>query len=53
MQIEGITKTTLFEVVDGEMRYNVILGRPWNNEMKVVSLTYHQLLKFPTLEGVK
>nr|XP_016488828.1 PREDICTED: uncharacterized protein LOC107808773 [Nicotiana tabacum] len=50
---EGVTQTTLFEVVDGDMGYNIILGRPWIHEIKVVPLTYHQLLKFPTLEGIK
>lgn len=50
---EGVIKTTLFEVVDSDMDYNIILGRPWIHEMKVVLSTYHQLLKFPTPEGVK
>ncbi|XP_016443009.1 uncharacterized protein LOC107768397 [Nicotiana tabacum] len=50
---DGVMKTTLFEVVDGDMGYNIILGRPWLPEMKVVPSTYHQLLKFPTFEGVK
>ncbi|XP_009795734.1 uncharacterized protein LOC107802522 [Nicotiana tabacum] len=50
---EGGTKTTLFEVVDGNLVYNVILRRPWIHKMKVVPSTYHQLLKFPTLEGIK
>ncbi|XP_070039594.1 uncharacterized protein [Nicotiana tomentosiformis] len=50
---EGVTKTTLFEVVEGDMGYNVILGRPWIHEMKVVPSTYHQMLKFPTLERIK
>ncbi|XP_070050039.1 uncharacterized protein [Nicotiana tomentosiformis] len=50
---EGVMKTTIFEVVDGDMGYNIILGRPWLHEMKVVPLTYHQLLKFPTPEGIK
>ncbi|XP_070032395.1 uncharacterized protein [Nicotiana tomentosiformis] len=26
--VEGVMKTTLFEVVDGDMGYNIILGRP-------------------------
>ncbi|XP_019234581.1 PREDICTED: uncharacterized protein LOC109215031 [Nicotiana attenuata] len=30
---EGVMKTTLFEVVDGDMGYNIILGRPWLHEM--------------------
>ncbi|XP_070040956.1 uncharacterized protein [Nicotiana tomentosiformis] len=51
--VEGVMKITLFEVVDGDMGYNIILGRPWLHEMKVVPLTYHQLLKFLTPEGIK
>ncbi|XP_070046407.1 uncharacterized protein [Nicotiana tomentosiformis] len=51
--VEGVTKTTMFEVVDGDMGYNVILGRSWIHEMKVVPSTYHQLLNFPTPEGIK
>ncbi|XP_070040618.1 uncharacterized protein [Nicotiana tomentosiformis] len=50
---ERVMKTTLFEVVDGDMGYNIILGRPWLHEMKVVSSTYHQFLKFPTSKGIK
>ncbi|XP_019237266.1 PREDICTED: uncharacterized protein LOC109217466 [Nicotiana attenuata] len=50
---EGVTKTTQFEEVDEDMGYNVILGRPWIHEMKVVPSTYQQLLKFPTPNGVK
>ncbi|XP_070047191.1 uncharacterized protein [Nicotiana tomentosiformis] len=50
---EGVMKMTLFEVVDDDISYNIILGRPWLHEMKVVPLTYHQLLKFLTPEGVK
>ncbi|XP_070057534.1 uncharacterized protein [Nicotiana tomentosiformis] len=50
---EGVMKTTLFEVVDLDMGYNIILVRPWLHEIKVVPSTYHQLLKFPTTEGIK
>ncbi|XP_070054982.1 uncharacterized protein [Nicotiana tomentosiformis] len=50
---EGIMKKTLFEVVDGDMGYNIILGRPWLHEMKVMPSIYHRLLKFSTPEGVK
>ncbi|XP_070046419.1 uncharacterized protein [Nicotiana tomentosiformis] len=50
---ERVMKTSLFEVVDGDMGYNIILGRPWLHEMKVVPLTYHQLLKFPKPEEIK
>nr|XP_016478279.1 PREDICTED: uncharacterized protein LOC107799654 [Nicotiana tabacum] len=50
---EGVIKTTLFEVVDGDMGYNIIMGRPWLHEMKVVPSTYNQFLKFLTPEGIK
>ncbi|XP_019256353.1 PREDICTED: uncharacterized protein LOC109234746 [Nicotiana attenuata] len=50
---EGVMKRTLFEVVDGDMGYSIILGRQWLREMKVVPSTYHQLLKFPTPDGIK
>ncbi|XP_070034340.1 uncharacterized protein [Nicotiana tomentosiformis] len=33
---KGVMKMTLFEVVDGDMGYNIIPGRPWLNEMQVV-----------------
>ncbi|XP_019246516.1 PREDICTED: uncharacterized protein LOC109226177 [Nicotiana attenuata] len=51
--VKGVMKMTLFEVVDGDMGYNMILGRPWLHEMKVVPSTYHQLLKFPISKGIK
>ncbi|XP_070034899.1 uncharacterized protein [Nicotiana tomentosiformis] len=38
---EEVTKTTLFEVVDGNMGYNIILSRSWLHEMKVVPSIYH------------
>nr|XP_009598223.1 uncharacterized protein LOC104094071 [Nicotiana tomentosiformis] len=50
---EGVMKTTLSEVVDGDMGYNIIMGRPWLHEMKAVPSTYHQLLKFLTPEGIR
>lgn len=50
---EGVMKTTLFEVLNGNMGYNIILERPWLHDMKVMSSIYHQLLKFPTLERTK
>ncbi|XP_070049267.1 uncharacterized protein [Nicotiana tomentosiformis] len=50
---DRVMKMTLLEVVDGDMGYNIILRRPWLHEIKVVLSTYHRLLKFPNLEGVK
>ncbi|XP_009610551.1 uncharacterized protein [Nicotiana tomentosiformis] len=50
---EGVTKTTLFEVVDDDMVYNIILSSPWLHEMKAVPSMYHQLLKSSTPKGIK
>ncbi|XP_070045710.1 uncharacterized protein [Nicotiana tomentosiformis] len=52
--VEGVMKTAIFEVVDGDMGYNIILGRVWLHEMRAA---YHQHIiscsKFPTAEGIK
>ncbi|XP_075077039.1 uncharacterized protein LOC142163797 [Nicotiana tabacum] len=50
---EGVLKTTLFEVVEGDIGYNIIFGRPWLHDIKDVPSIYHQLLNSPTPEGVK
>ncbi|XP_075097889.1 uncharacterized protein LOC142175208 [Nicotiana tabacum] len=50
--VEGVTKTAMFEIVDGDIGYNMILERPCIHELKAVPSTYHQFLKFPTLEGI-
>ncbi|XP_070045542.1 uncharacterized protein [Nicotiana tomentosiformis] len=39
--VKGVMKTTLFEVVDDDMGYNIILKRPWLHELKVLPSTYH------------
>ncbi|XP_070041291.1 uncharacterized protein [Nicotiana tomentosiformis] len=41
MNTGEVMKTTLFEVLDGDMRYNIILGRSWRHEMKDVPSIYH------------
>ncbi|XP_070015799.1 uncharacterized protein [Nicotiana sylvestris] len=49
---EGVIKDTKFHVVDMEMAYNMILGRPWIHEMDVVPSTLHQVIKFPSPWGI-
>ncbi|XP_070036106.1 uncharacterized protein [Nicotiana tomentosiformis] len=51
--VAGIIQETKFHVIEVDMRYNALLGRPWIHNMRAVPLTLHQVLKFPTLEGVK
>ncbi|XP_026396793.1 uncharacterized protein LOC113291481 [Papaver somniferum] len=43
---------TWFSVVDAPSPYNAIIGRRWVHKLKVVAATYHQYLRFPTLEEV-
>ncbi|XP_019252730.1 PREDICTED: uncharacterized protein LOC109231525 [Nicotiana attenuata] len=49
---EGVVKETKFQVVDMEMSYNMILGRPWIHEMDAVPSTLHQVIKFPSPWGI-
>ncbi|XP_060210454.1 uncharacterized protein LOC132637376 [Lycium barbarum] len=49
----GTTRQTKFYVIEGDMGYNALLGRPWIHLMKAVPSTMHQALKFPTPEGIK
>lgn len=48
-----VEKPTTFDIIDRDMAYNVILGRPWLYDMRVVASTYHHLVKFPAMGGVQ
>ncbi|XP_070002271.1 uncharacterized protein [Nicotiana sylvestris] len=48
----GVVKETKFQVVDMEMAYNMIMGRPWIHDMDTVSSTLHQVIKFPSPWGI-
>ena len=50
---EGISLLTRLLVVDCQPSYNMILGRAWINEMRAVPSTLHQMVKFPTPQGIK
>ncbi|XP_070022487.1 uncharacterized protein [Nicotiana sylvestris] len=50
---EGVVKDTKFQVVEMEMAYNMILGRPWIHKMDVVPSTLHQVIKFSSPWGVR
>ena len=49
---QQITKNITFLVVDYSSAYSAILGRPALNSWKVVTSTYHLMIKFPTDYGV-
>ncbi|XP_070016945.1 uncharacterized protein [Nicotiana sylvestris] len=44
---------TKFYAIEGDIRYNVLLERPWIHSMRAVSSTLHQIMKFPTKDSVK
>ena len=46
------TTTVRFLVVDALSAYNMLLGRPSLNAIRVVPSTYHMVIKFPTANGV-
>ncbi|XP_070010027.1 uncharacterized protein [Nicotiana sylvestris] len=52
VNVYGTIQKTKFHVIEGDMRYNTLLGRPWIHKMRTVP-TLHQVLKFPTPEEVK
>ncbi|XP_060182303.1 uncharacterized protein LOC132611968 [Lycium barbarum] len=49
----GVVQHTKFYVIDGEIKSNALFGRPWIHVMRAVPSTLHQILKFPTLDGIK
>ncbi|XP_060195010.1 uncharacterized protein LOC132624214 [Lycium barbarum] len=53
ISIAGTTQQTKFYVIEGDMGYNALLGRPWIHLVREVPSTMHQVLKFPTPEGIK
>ena len=46
------TTTTRFLIVDTSSAYNMPLGRPSLNAIKVIPSAYHMVIKFPTVSGV-
>ncbi|XP_060202897.1 uncharacterized protein LOC132631328 [Lycium barbarum] len=53
ISMAGTTQQTKFYVIEGDMGYNALLGRPWIYLVRAVPSTMHQVLKFPTPEGIK
>ena len=49
---QQITKDVTFLVVDCSSAYNAILRQPTLNSWKVVTSTYHLMIKIPTKYGV-
>ena len=46
------TTAVKFLIVDALSAYNILLGRPSLNAIKVIPSAYHMMIKFPTTSGV-
>ena len=46
------TTAMRFPVVDAPSAYNILLGRPSLNAIRVIPSVYHMIIKFPTTNGV-
>ncbi|XP_016449673.2 uncharacterized protein LOC107774600 [Nicotiana tabacum] len=52
VNMSGIVQNTTFHVISGYMKYSALLGRSWIHNMRVVSSTLHQMMKFPTKDRI-
>ncbi|XP_074351792.1 uncharacterized protein LOC141690937 [Apium graveolens] len=50
---QGVNLLEKFYIINVDSSYNIIMGRPWIHNLKVVPSTYHQVLKFPTPWGAQ
>ncbi|XP_019251204.1 PREDICTED: uncharacterized protein LOC109230132 [Nicotiana attenuata] len=48
----GVNLETKFHIMDQDIAYNAIVGRPWIHPMKVVPSSLYQVIKFPTSWGI-
>lgn len=46
VKTHGMTIYSKMMAINTNSTYNVILGRPWLHNMKVLPSTYHQMIKF-------
>nr|XP_009793370.1 PREDICTED: uncharacterized protein LOC104240259 [Nicotiana sylvestris] len=53
VNMDGTIQDTKFHIIEGDMRYNAQLRRPWIHNMRAVPSTLHQMMKFLTSDGVK
>nr|XP_009787683.1 PREDICTED: uncharacterized protein LOC104235584 [Nicotiana sylvestris] len=49
----GTIQEIKFYVIEGDMRYNALFGRPWIHNMRAVPSTLYQELQYPTSGEVK
>lgn len=47
IKVGPLQKDTTCQVLDLDLSYNILLGRPWIHEIQAIPSTYHQCLIFP------
>lgn len=47
-----MTVLSKFLVMKGGDQYNAVIGRPTLRALKVITSKYHQIMKFPTPNGI-
>ncbi|XP_016501339.1 uncharacterized protein LOC107819711 [Nicotiana tabacum] len=52
VDMSGTIQNTKFHVISGDMRYNALLGWLWIHSMRAIPSTLHQMIKFPTKDGI-
>jgi len=48
VELGGKTIEIEFEVIDGNLDYNILLGRPWIYAMAAIVSTYFRKIAFPS-----
>jgi hypothetical protein len=46
IRVGPVMKETICQVLDLQLTYNILLGKPWIHDMQAIPSTYHQCLKF-------
>nr|XP_016445085.1 PREDICTED: uncharacterized protein LOC107770308 [Nicotiana tabacum] len=53
VNVARTTQNEKFHLIEGDMRYNALLEMPWIHSMRAVPSTFHQMMRFPTKDGIK
>nr|XP_016486756.1 PREDICTED: uncharacterized protein LOC107806998 [Nicotiana tabacum] len=53
VNVSSVVQDAKFHVIEGDVRYNALLGRPWIHNVRAVPSTLHNMMKFPIKDGIK
>lgn len=46
IHIDDLRTSAWVHLIDAKTSYNILLGRPWVHEKKIISSSYYQYLKY-------